>query len=71
MFPISKKVIGSWWKTHTDGDDDGDDGYDYAPAACTEGDGDDDDGDYDYAPAASMESIDKMMVVMTSKASPN
>lgn len=55
MFPISRTV--SWWKMHVDGDDDGDDGYDYAPAACTEGDGDDDDGDYDYAPAASMESV--------------
>lgn len=45
----------SWYKKSADGDDDGVDGYDYAPAACMEGDGDDDDGDYDYAPAASME----------------
>lgn len=37
----------SWCKKRSDGDD----GYDYAPAACMEGDGDDD-GDYDYAPAA-------------------
>ena len=39
---------GGWWcKKHADGDDDGDDGYDYAPAATLEGNGDDDDGDCD------------------------
>ncbi|KAG6767145.1 hypothetical protein POTOM_028324 [Populus tomentosa] len=44
--------IASWSiRRHADGDD----GYDYAPAACLEGDGDDEDRDYDYAPAASME----------------
>ncbi|KAI4297540.1 hypothetical protein L6164_037426 [Bauhinia variegata] len=32
--------------------------YEYAPAACIEGDGDDDDGSYDNAPAASMEGND-------------
>ncbi|CAN4094332.1 unnamed protein product [Withania somnifera] len=37
-----------------DGDDDGD--YDFAPAACLEGDNDD--GDYDYAPAAFLEGDD-------------
>ena len=60
MSLISKAVMNnlSWWKKHGDRDDDGDDGYDYAPAACIEGDGDDDDGDYDYAPAASMEGDD-------------
>ncbi|KAK3210816.1 hypothetical protein Dsin_015522 [Dipteronia sinensis] len=43
-----------WWKKHGDGDDDGDDGgYDYAPAACIEGN-----GDYEYAPTASMEGDD-------------
>ena len=47
MFPISKMVTRSWWKMQTDGKDDG---YDYAPAGYTEGDGDDedDDGDYDH-----------------------
>lgn len=51
--PLISKVIVSWCKKHPDGDDDGDDGYANAPAACMEGDGDDDDddGDYDYAPA--------------------
>lgn len=48
---ISAAVESSRWRKYPDGgDDDSDDGYDYAPAA--EGDGDDDDGDYDYAPAA-------------------
>ncbi|KAI7989005.1 hypothetical protein LOK49_LG13G00392 [Camellia lanceoleosa] len=50
MSPISKAIV-SWHKKHPDGDDNGDDEYDYAPVACTEGD-DDDDGDGDYAPAA-------------------
>lgn len=51
--PIDNAIFASWCiNKHADGDDDGDDGYDYAPAACIEGDGDDDDGDYDYAPAA-------------------
>ena len=54
MSPISKVVV-SWYKQHADADDDGDDGYGYAPSACIEGNGDDDDGDYDYAPAASLE----------------
>lgn len=48
--PIISKPIASWCKKHVDGDDD--DGCDYAPTACIEGEGDDDDGDYDYAPAA-------------------
>ncbi|KAA8535036.1 hypothetical protein F0562_030039 [Nyssa sinensis] len=47
---LFSKPIDSWFKRHGDGDDDGDDRYDHAPAACMEGDGDDDDGDYDYAP---------------------
>ena len=55
---LISKVIVTWCKKHPDGDDDGDDGYDYAPAACMEGDGDDDDRDYDYAPAAFMEGDD-------------
>ncbi|GFY99892.1 hypothetical protein Acr_13g0012920 [Actinidia rufa] len=49
------KAIVTWCKKHPDRDDDG---CDYAPAACMEGDGNDDDGDYDYAPAASMEGDD-------------
>ncbi|KAF7135916.1 hypothetical protein RHSIM_Rhsim08G0067100 [Rhododendron simsii] len=53
--PLISKVIVSWCRKHPDGDDDGDNGYDCAPAACMEGDGDDDDGDYDYAPAAPLE----------------
>ncbi|KAF7154749.1 hypothetical protein RHSIM_Rhsim01G0088300 [Rhododendron simsii] len=58
--PLISTVIVSWCKNHPDGEDDGDDGYDYAPAACMEGDGDDDDddGDYDYAPAAPLEGDD-------------
>ena len=59
-FKLKETVMNpsSRWKKHGDGDNDGDDGrYDYAPAACIEGD-DDDDGDYDYAPAASMEGDD-------------
>ncbi|KAI8570917.1 hypothetical protein RHMOL_Rhmol01G0076100 [Rhododendron molle] len=53
--PLISMVIVSWCKKHPDGDD----GYDYAPAACMEGDGDDDnDGDYDYAPAAPLEGDD-------------
>ena len=55
MSPISKVVV-SWYKQHADGDDDGDDGYGYAPSACIEGNGDD--GDYYYAPAASLEGDD-------------
>ncbi|PPD69746.1 hypothetical protein GOBAR_DD33373 [Gossypium barbadense] len=51
------KVVASWCKNHVVGDDDDND-FDYAPAACMEGDGDDDDGDYDYAPAASLEGDD-------------
>lgn len=43
----------SWCKKHGD---ELDDGYDFAPAACIEGDGDD--GDNDYAPAALMEGDD-------------
>lgn len=39
----------------SDGDDDG---YDYAPATCLEGDGDENDGDYDYASAVSLEGDD-------------
>ncbi len=55
----SKAFAPAWYKKHGDGDDDSDDGYDYAPAACIERDGDDDDdGNYDYAPAASMEGDD-------------
>ena len=58
MLFISKAIAVSWCKKHADGDD----GYDYAPAAYIERDGDDDDddddGDYDYAPAASMEGDD-------------
>ncbi|PKI46246.1 hypothetical protein CRG98_033373 [Punica granatum] len=49
------KVIDSWYvHQRAEGDDDDDDGYDYAPAASTDGDDgdDDDDGGYDYAPAA-------------------
>nr|GMD82690.1 hypothetical protein Ccrd_009960 [Ipomoea batatas] len=46
------KIIGLGYKNEADGDAYGDDGYNYAPATCLEGDGDDDDGDYDYAPAA-------------------
>lgn len=42
----------------SDGDDNGDDRYDYAPVACLEGGGDDDDGDYDYAPASFLEGDD-------------
>ena len=57
MSPISR-IAASWYKKHADGDDDSDDGYDHAPAACIEGNGDDDDGDYDYAPAASLEGDD-------------
>ncbi|KAK8550230.1 hypothetical protein V6N12_038950 [Hibiscus sabdariffa] len=57
MSPLSK-VVASWCKKHVDGDDDDNDGFDYAPAACIEGNGDDDDGDYDYAPAASLEGDD-------------
>ncbi|XVE54353.1 hypothetical protein DITRI_Ditri03aG0073800 [Diplodiscus trichospermus] len=58
MYPISK-VVASWYKQNADGED----GYDYTPAACIEGNGDDDDdddddGDYDYAPAASLEGDD-------------
>lgn len=41
-----------------DGDDEGDNGYDYAAAACLEESGDDNDGDYDYAPATSPEGDD-------------
>ncbi|KAF7153665.1 hypothetical protein RHSIM_Rhsim01G0088400 [Rhododendron simsii] len=52
IMPLILKVIVLWCKKHPDGDDDGDDGYDDAPAACMEGYGDDDDGDYDYAHAA-------------------
>ncbi|GFY96285.1 hypothetical protein Acr_11g0005910 [Actinidia rufa] len=51
-------TIVSWYKKHPNGDNDGDNGYDYAAAACVEGDGDDDDRDYDYAPAASTEGDD-------------
>ncbi|GFY96284.1 hypothetical protein Acr_11g0005900 [Actinidia rufa] len=47
MSLISKTIV-SWYKKHPDGDD----GYDYTPAACVEGDSDDDDGDYDYAPCS-------------------
>ncbi|KAM1201471.1 hypothetical protein EV1_017502 [Malus domestica] len=58
MFPLSKLMMSaSWCKKHGN-DDDGVDGYDYAPAACMESDGNDDDSDYDYAPAASMEGDD-------------
>nr|GLL45215.1 hypothetical protein Ccrd_009960 [Ipomoea trifida] len=46
------KIIGLGYNNEADGDAYGDDGYNYAPATCLEGDGDDDDGDYDYAPAA-------------------
>ncbi|KAB2079701.1 hypothetical protein ES319_A05G021500v1 [Gossypium barbadense] len=56
MSPLSK-VFASWCKKHADGDDDDND-FDYAPAACMEGNGDDDDGDYDVAPAASLEGDD-------------
>ncbi|CAN4096402.1 unnamed protein product [Withania somnifera] len=41
-----------------DGDDDGDDHYDYAPAKFLEGDGDDNNEDYDYSPGASLNSDD-------------
>lgn len=50
MAPSSMTI--TWCKSYGD---DGDDGYEYAPAASIEGDGDDDDNDdggYDYAPAA-------------------
>nr|GMD76850.1 hypothetical protein Ccrd_004116 [Ipomoea batatas] len=46
------KIIGLGYRNEADRDAYGDDGYNYAPATCLEGDGDDDDGDYDYAPAA-------------------
>nr|GMD76848.1 hypothetical protein Ccrd_009960 [Ipomoea batatas] len=46
------KIIGLGYKNEVDGDAYGDDGYNYVPATCLEGDGDNDDGDYDYAPAA-------------------
>ncbi|KAL9340663.1 hypothetical protein Peur_066882 [Populus x canadensis] len=53
---MSKTInIASWSiRRHADGDD----GFDYAPAACLEGDGDDEDRDYDYAPVVSMEGDD-------------
>ena len=54
MSLISKTIV-SWHKKHPNGDDDGNDRYDYTPAACVKGDSDDDDGEYDYGPAASME----------------
>ncbi|WRX33470.1 hypothetical protein QQP08_025957 [Theobroma cacao] len=58
MSLLSKVIVASWYKKHPDGDDDGNDGYDYAPAACIEGNGDDDDGDYDCTPAASLDCDD-------------
>jgi len=50
--PTVLKIIGLGYRNEADRDPYGDDGYNYAPATCLEGDGDDDDGDYDYAPAA-------------------
>jgi hypothetical protein len=59
MSPLSKTIIAFCTiHRHADGDDGGEYGYDYSPAACMEGDGDDDDSDYDYAPAAPMEGDD-------------
>lgn len=52
---LLSRTAGLWCRRRAEGDDDGDDGYDYAPAA---GGGDDEDGDYDYAPAASLEGDD-------------
>ncbi|KAB2079699.1 hypothetical protein ES319_A05G021300v1 [Gossypium barbadense] len=58
MSPFSK-VVASSCKKHVDGDYDDNDGFDYAPIACMEGNGDDDDDDdYDYAPAASLDGDD-------------
>ncbi|KAM1155312.1 hypothetical protein ACFX2B_025985 [Malus domestica] len=58
MFPLSKLMISaSWCKKHGDDDDDGDDGYDYALAACMEGVRNDNDLGYGYA-TTSMEGDD-------------
>ncbi|KAM1812584.1 hypothetical protein TB1_025569 [Malus domestica] len=59
MFPLSKLMISaSWCKKHGNDDNNGDNGYDYALAACMEGVGNDDELDYGYATAACMEGDD-------------
>ncbi|KAM1046765.1 hypothetical protein FF1_026190 [Malus domestica] len=59
MFPLSKLMISaSWCKKHGNDDNDDDDGYDYALAACMEGIGNDDELDYGYATTACMEGDD-------------
>ncbi|KAH1067716.1 hypothetical protein J1N35_032703 [Gossypium stocksii] len=55
--PFSR-VVASSCKKHVDGDYDDNDGFDYAPIACMEGNGNDDDDDCDYAPAASLDGDD-------------